>query len=298
MSFVRKVLPAVITAFVLLLPSTGTAKSKSSKARAKKRGAPVVWKVTESSELPGQSATATWTWNKKKKRFLGRWSNGSAGLIRVLSLDQKQIVLTRRDSSGTKAGLTARYEGTISGNTVQGTVVYTYSGKVTRGTWRAIHQKGSATVARKRSLNKKRYSGERRILLSRAERRSFPRLGGNFEVLAPRTKVYNCIAWSIGITNRWVWPGYTISAFDQLYGSYGYRRISTKDYRLQPGVQKIVLYGRVYKNGRIKCTHGARQLADGTWTSKLGKLPLIRHMSPDALNGPSYGRPIAVYVKS
>jgi type VI secretion system secreted protein VgrG len=153
-------------------------------------------------------------------------------------------------------------------------------------------------MARKRFLNKKRYSGERRILLSRVERRSFPRLGGNFEVLAPRTKVYNCIAWSIGITNRWVWPGYTISAFDQLYGSYGYRRISTKDYRLQPGVQKIVLYGHVSKNGRIKCTHGARQLADGTWTSKLGKLPLIRHMSPDALNGPSYGRPIAVYVKS
>jgi hypothetical protein len=294
MHLFRKVLPAVVTALVLLLvsaPASANAK-KSRKARAAER---IFWKVTETATAP---ATATWTWDKKRKRFLGRWSNGATGHLRVEKVEKQQIVLTRTDHKGTRAGLTARYEGTITGNKVAGTVTYTYTGQVTRGTWQATHFGGKGTTARKRPLNKKRYRSERKVLLSNKERRSFPRLGANFEVLAPRTKVYNCIAWSIGVTNRWVWPGPTLSAFDQLYGMYGYKRLPTKDYHVEPGVQKIVLYARVFKNGRIKCTHGARQLSDGTWTSKLGKLPLIRHKTPEALNGPSYGRPIAVYVKS
>jgi hypothetical protein len=293
MHLFRKVLPVVVTAcVVLLLASPAAAKSKKDrKAKTAKR---IYWQVTETGS---QSSTAKWAWDPKKKRFLGRWSDGSVGHLQVESLEKQQIVLTRTDHKGARAGLTARYQGTITANKVSGTVAYTYSGMVTQGTWQATHFGGSK-VARKRSLNKKRFAHERRALLSKTERRSFPRLGTNFEVLAPRTKVYNCIAWSIGVTNRWVWPGPTISAFDQLYGMHGYKRLSTNDYSVQPGVQKIVLYAHVYKNGRIKCTHGARQLPDGTWTSKLGKLPLIRHKNPQALNGPSYGRPIAVYVKS
>jgi hypothetical protein len=67
-------------------------------------------------------------------------------------------------------------------------------------------------------------------------------------------------------------------------------------YRVQPGVDKIVLYGK-QERGRWVVTHQVRQLSKGTWTSKLDKLALIRHRTPEALSGPSYGQPIAVYVR-
>ena len=43
--------------------------------------------------------------------------------------------------------------------------------------------------------------------------REFPNLRGMFKVLRPGTKRYNCIAWSLGITKQWVWPGNTVRAF-------------------------------------------------------------------------------------
>jgi hypothetical protein len=40
------------------------------------------------------------------------------------------------------------------------------------------------------------------------------------------------------------------------------------------------------------------QERDRTWTSKLGQLALIRHATADALSGPTYGQPVAVYVRA
>ena len=37
---------------------------------------------------------------------------------------------------------------------------------------------------------------------------------------------------------------------------------------------------------------------DGTWTSKLGDGPLIRHLRASSVAGPSSGHPIAVYSRS
>jgi len=60
-----------------------------------------------------------------------------------------------------------------------------------------------------------------------------------------------------------------------------------------------VVYALRRRDGSIKeVTHAALQLRDGTWTSKLGKLALIRHRTPQDLDGPSYGVPIAVYVRA
>jgi hypothetical protein len=39
------------------------------------------------------------------------------------------------------------------------------------------------------------------------------------------------------------------------------------------------------------------QEPDGTWMSKLGALALIHHATLEALRGPVYGTPVAVYVR-
>lgn len=141
------------------------------------------------------------------------------------------------------------------------------------------------------------------LLRSPAWAANFPNLG-DIQVLAPSTGkagekgAYNCIAHSLKIYSRWVWEGDTVASFDALYGRHGYRRVKGMDFRFDPRVEKIVLYAKVHPNKRVECTHGARQLADGTWTSKLGAGPLIRHATPHSVAGPSYGKPIAVYVKA
>jgi hypothetical protein len=128
-------------------------------------------------------------------------------------------------------------------------------------------------------------------------KKDWPRLGNNYDYVGPATKKYNCIAWSLGITNKWVWPaGDSLQDFDKLYEKQGFHRISKFDYRKQDGVEKIVLYGKK-KDQSIICTHAARQMSDGQWTNKLGALPLIKVPSPEVLAGPAYGKPVAVYVR-
>jgi hypothetical protein len=140
------------------------------------------------------------------------------------------------------------------------------------------------------------YPEERARLRTVGLRQSFPNLGSNYVVLAPSTKMYNCIAWTCDVTDRWVWPGDKLSSFDGLYGRLGYRRLQTRDYGVQRGVEKIVLYAKIV-NRRVSCTHGACQTPDGKWTSKLGRGALIAHYTPEALNGASYGKPIHVYTR-
>ena len=136
-----------------------------------------------------------------------------------------------------------------------------------------------------------------RGVVEKTARRDFPYLGQRFEVLGPATRSYNCIAWSLNITDHWVWPGYQIRDFDRLNGQRGFRRIDGLDFTRRVHVDRIVLYGKKNR-GRLEATHQARQLADGSWSSKLGALPLIRHLKPEDLNGDIYGTPVAVFVRT
>jgi len=162
---------------------------------------------------------------------------------------------------------------------------------------------GAAMGQPKPAPPKGTYAQEEKLLAwSPGWKKDFPLLT-NFEVLAPMTGkagtkgAYNCIAHSLRIYTRWVWEGNKLSDFDRLYGSHGYRRIKGLDYRFDPKVEKIVLYAKQGPTGQLDCTHGSRQLADGTWTSKLGAGPLIRHDNPASVGGPSYGKPVFVYVR-
>jgi hypothetical protein len=129
---------------------------------------------------------------------------------------------------------------------------------------------------------------------------SFPNLTeDNFVGIGPSTQRYNCIAWTLGIRDEWVWPGTRMEDFDRLYGEHGYTPLDTLDFAPREGFEKVVIYGLPPKGTRreIEVTHGARIHADGQLTSKLGTNPLIRHQTADGVSGPSYGEPVRVYER-
>jgi hypothetical protein len=153
-----------------------------------------------------------------------------------------------------------------------------------------------------RPLDFGRNAAERGKLTAPDQRTGFPRLGEEFEVLAPASVMYNCIGWSLGNTGAWVWPtdgqqpAY-LPNFDALYRYYGFRRVKGLEFRRWPGHDKVVLYAVRKSDGSIQPTHAARQMPDGSWSSKLGSLPLIRHLHPNDIAGPSYGVPYVIYVR-
>src|SRR5438105_4800270 len=56
----------------------------------------------------------------------------------------------------------------------------------------------------------------------------FPNLNVNAAVVTDNaTPAYNCIAWTVGITNRWLWPGSTLALFDAFYKGFGLVQAST-----------------------------------------------------------------------
>ncbi len=155
---------------------------------------------------------------------------------------------------------------------------------------------------RKRPLDLARHAGQRDVFQTPDERANFPNLGHGYEVLAAASDRYNCISWSLGVTDRWLWPArpglpITFGDFDDLYSRHGYRKLSALDFTRAAGHEKIVLYARVTPENVLEPTHAARQHDDGSWTSKVGKLPLIRHLQPGDLEGSIYGTPFAVYVR-
>jgi hypothetical protein len=126
-------------------------------------------------------------------------------------------------------------------------------------------------------------------------RRLFPRLFGNeYQLTSKRTRRYNCLAWAVGNNSAWwdagpggVWPDSvlndgSVEAAIQLYEYYGYTK--TTDATPEAGVEKIAIYG-----DDLGYTHAARQLPDGRWTSKLGKLQDIEHLKLESLYCRWYG---------
>jgi hypothetical protein len=127
----------------------------------------------------------------------------------------------------------------------------------------------------------------------------FPRLAaaGSFVETSRATRDYNCIAWAARKSDNWWWPEadshwpdpvpaqVTVDTFVRVFARFGYRPCAS--FELQQGYEKVAIY--VDANGTP--THMARQLTDGTWTSKLGAGYDITHVRLDGLDGPkpSYG---------
>jgi hypothetical protein len=53
----------------------------------------------------------------------------------------------------------------------------------------------------------------------------FPSLDVNWAVVTGEiSSVYTCLSWTLGHTDRWLWPGSSMSDFDKLYHGFGYVR--------------------------------------------------------------------------
>jgi len=115
----------------------------------------------------------------------------------------------------------------------------------------------------------------------------FPGLAkGDYQLTSPKDPIYNCIAWAVGEMGKWWWPGpnpeeeywpaglpreVSLPAFRLALASIGY--VECQDSGLEPGQEKVALFA----DSKGKPTHAARQLSNGRWTSKLGKLDDIEH---------------------
>lgn len=134
---------------------------------------------------------------------------------------------------------------------------------------------------------------------------AFPHLAEEgYRETRPATRRYNCIAWAAGATDAWWWPSphavhywpegvpreETLEAFVQAFATRGF--VPAEDGLLEPGFEKLALYARAGKP-----MHAARQQADGSWTSKLGKHIDISH-TLRGVEGPAYGQVVAFMKRS
>ena len=88
----------------------------------------------------------TWTWDAQAQAFTARWQDGVVALVKVEKMEGGEIILLRRDLSGSSEGSGARYTGhskggDFEGDTViqllEGTVVWDSSAAASKATWHA-----------------------------------------------------------------------------------------------------------------------------------------------------------------
>lgn len=118
-------------------------------------------------------------------------------------------------------------------------------------------------------------------------RHSFPNLDVNKAVVTGEiSHVYNCISWTVGVTNRWLWRGDSLTGFDVFYRGFGLIRASDGPVAAWGRSTSAMTHGSISGPG-----HGSR------WESKCGPDLRIQHGLNELVGG-SYGRVVAFYRKS
>ena len=112
----------------------------------------------------------------------------------------------------------------------------------------------------------------------------FPLLDVDFTIVTDEPSgAYNCISWTVGVTNYWHWPGSTLADFDNFYNQFNLIR-KTKGH--------VAAWGHADNNMTHGCISGPSH--GPCWESKCGSLARIQHCLNE-LNGPVYGHVIAYY---
>jgi hypothetical protein len=112
----------------------------------------------------------------------------------------------------------------------------------------------------------------------------FPLLDVDFTIVTDEPSgIYNCISWTVGVTNFWHWPGSNLTDFDNFYDQFGLQR-KTKGFVAAWGASDTAM-----THGCISgSTHGP------CWESKCGSWARIQHCLNE-LNGPVYQHVVAYY---
>lgn len=100
------------------------------------------------------------------------------------------------------------------------------------------------------------------------------------------SSVYNCISWTVGVTNRWLWPGRTLANFDTFYRGFGLVRAGDGPVAAWGHSTTHMTHGSISGPG-----HGPR------WESKCGPDLRIQHGLGE-LVGSTYGRVVAFYRRA
>lgn len=155
--------------------------------------------------------------------------------------------------------------------------------------------------------------GERIEEVKRRLIQAFPKLklDKKFKITSKSNPSYNCIAWAYHVDNSWMWPNTgeyefldgihfwpsaeimdcDVQNFIDAFKLKGYELCENSSFEV--GYRKIAFYTQ---NGTSVCTHAARQLSDGNWTSKLGVYNDICHGTPEAIESDLYGK-VFCYMK-
>lgn len=131
-------------------------------------------------------------------------------------------------------------------------------------------------------------------------RRTFPKLSlTDLKVTSPPDLTYNCIAWAAGEEDRFWWPSpqsywptglpliTNLKNFIDAFSTLGYTPCDS--FHLEDGFEKVAIY---IDPQTSHPKHMARQLPNGTWTSKLGPQWDIQHKTLIGLEGIEYGQPV------
>ena len=124
--------------------------------------------------------------------------------------------------------------------------------------------------------------------LMRTYRNQFP--GLTVEVVERFDNSFNCIAWTIGVRDRWVWNEIDLNAdgtssfteFVAFYAKHGFVPTSVES------EAEVAIFGFI-DNGIIDVKHGARREASGMWLSKMGQGGIIRHDNLHVFKDSPYG---------
>jgi hypothetical protein len=126
----------------------------------------------------------------------------------------------------------------------------------------------------------------------------------SFRVDSANDARYNCAADAAGDKSRrwWPWPNYywpvdhdcqqSIDEFVRAFATLNY--FACIDESLEPGWEKIALFGVGITEGTTKIKHVARQIPSGKWRSKLGPNEDIIHETLQELEGSQYGGVVKV----
>lgn len=117
---------------------------------------------------------------------------------------------------------------------------------------------------------------------------------------SPEAVTYNCMSWAVeDQRRRWwepvpsfYWPAgapreNTIEAYRIAFELNGYAVCNNA--ALEPGLQKVALYAV-----GSEPQHAARQLPNGSWTSKIGIVDDILHETLESLEGSHYGQVVLI----